>query len=515
MSLGRNILTVGGLTMVSRVTGFARDILIAALLGAGPVADAFFVAFKFPNFFRRLSGEGALTAAFVPLFSEKLEQEGRAAAAVFAGRVIAVALVILLAFLIIMEIAMPWAMRGLAPGFVDDPAQFDLAVDLTRITFGYLPLISLMALLGGVLNSLDRFAAMAFAPVLLNLILIATLAMVAFQQIEPGSPTVGYWLAWGVLLAGVAQFAWMVAACKRAQFPIPLPAPRLTPPIIKLFKLMGPAAIGAGVMQINLVIDIILASTLADGSVAFLYFADRINQLPLGVIGVAAGTALLPMLSRQVAKGEDETARYTLNRGTELVFLLTLPAAVGLVLLAEPMVNVLLGRGAFTSEDAALTGAALAAYALGLPAYALVKVFMPAFFARKDTKTPVKVAAVMVIVNLAASLTLMPYLAHVGLALATSLSSTLNALTLAYILKRRGLLQPDTRLIRRGLATVVSSGVMGAAVYGIALSVTPLAGQLVMLIAAVGGGMAVYFAAAAATGAAKPSEAKALLKGRV
>jgi len=514
-SLGRNILTVGGYTMLSRVTGFVRDILIAALLGAGPVADAFFVAFKFPNFFRRLSGEGALTAAFVPLFSERLEREGRDAARFFAGRVVAVALVILVGFMAAMIAAMPWAMHALAPGFVGNPAQFDLAVDLTRITFGYLPLISLMALLGGVMNTLDRFAAMAAAPILLNVILVATLLIVMVQEIAPGSPTVAHWLAWGVALAGAAQFFWMVAACKRADFEIPLPRPRLTPGIKRLFALMGPAAIGAGVMQINLVIDVVLASLLAEGSVAYLYYADRVNQLPLGVIGVAAGTALLPLLSRQAARGDDAGAADSLNRGIELVFLLTLPAAVGLVVLSDLVVAVLFERGAFLPEDTAATAGALAAYALGLPAFALVKVFTPAFFARQDTKTPVKIAAAMVAVNLVANLILMQFFAHVGLALATSLSSTLNALALALVLWRRGLLRPDRRLARRMAATAVSALGMGAAVYGVLVGVAwerDLA--LVHLVLAVATGVAVFAAAAAATGAARPSELRDLVRAR-
>ncbi|MCR9257876.1 MAG: murein biosynthesis integral membrane protein MurJ [Alphaproteobacteria bacterium] len=519
MSLGRNILTVGGFTLLSRITGFVRDILIAALLGAGPVADAFFVAFKFPNFFRRLSGEGALTAAFVPLFSEKLEQEGREAARFFAGRVVSVALVILLGFLVVMEIIMPWAMHVLAPGFVDNPEQFDLTVDLTRITFGYLPLISLMALLGGVMNTLDRFAAMAAAPILLNVILVVTLITVFLQEITPGSPTVGYWLAWAVAGAGAAQFFWLVGACHRAGFDIPLPRPRLTPGIVKLFKLMGPAAIGAGVMQINLVIDVVLASLLAEGSVAFLYYADRVNQLPLGVIGVAAGTALLPLLSRQAAKGDDAGAAHSLNRGIELVFLLTLPAAVGLIVLSDLVVTVLFERGAFTPEDTLATAGALAAYALGLPAFALVKVFTPAFFARQDTKTPVKIAAVMVVINLIANLILMQYFAHVGLALATALSSTLNALALAVVLYRRGLMRPDARLWRRMGATVLASALMAAAVLGI-VAVLPRVllvdgfGPLVGLAVAIGGGVLVFALAAMATGAARPAEVKDLLKGR-
>lgn len=298
MSLARAIAVVGGFTMISRVTGFVRDVLIAATLGAGPVADAFFVAFKLPNFFRRLTGEGAMTVAFVPLYAGKLEED-KAAARAFAGRIQAVLVSGLLTFLVVVEIFMPWVMLALAPGFAGDPERFGIAVELTRITFPYLPLISLVALWGGMLNSLGRFGPMAAAPILLNLILIGMMLGLGGMFETPG-----HLLAWGVSVAGLAQAVYVGSALFRSRALPPPVLPKLTPEVKRFFKLALPAALGAGVVQVNLLIDIVLASLLPEGSISFLYYADRVVQLPLGVVGVAIGTAMLPLLSRQVRAAE-------------------------------------------------------------------------------------------------------------------------------------------------------------------------------------------------------------------
>ena len=370
----RSVATVGSYTLLSRIMGFVRDILTAALLGAGPVADAFFVAQRLPNLFRSLFAEGAFSAAFVPLFAGTVAQHGREAARAFAEDALAVLLAALLGFVLLGEIFMPWVMKVIAPGFAGDPAKFALAVALARITFPYLLFIALVALQGGVLNSVDRFAAAAATPILLNLFLIAALLLIRHFAWHDGRA-----LAWAVTAAGLAQFLWLMFSCARAGLALRLPRPRLTPEVRRTLAIMGPAAIGAGVTQINLLISTALASFLPGGSVSYLYYADRLNQLPLGVVGIAVGTAILPPLSRQLRLGDRAGAVATQNRGLELALLLTLPAAVALAVLAQPIFAVLFQRGAFSPADTAATAAALAAYAAGLPAFVLVKVLAPAF----------------------------------------------------------------------------------------------------------------------------------------
>src|SRR6266566_1227952 len=413
MALLRSVATVGSYTLVSRVLGFIRDILTAAILGAGPIADAFFVAQRLPNLFRSLFAEGAFNAAFVPLASGTLAEGGKPAMRSFAEEAFAV----LLAFVLLGEIFMPWLMTLIAPGFGADPGKFDLVVTLTRITFPYLLFISLTALQGGLLNAVDRFAAPAATPILLNLFLIAALvSMVQFGRHD------GYALAWALSAAGVAQFLWLMMSCARAGVALRLRLPRLTPRVRETLRIMGPGIFGAGVTQLNLVISTALASLLAGGSVSYLYYADRLNQLPLGVVGIAIGTAILPSLSRQVRTGDAAGAAATQNRGVELALLLTLPAAAGLVVLAQPILTVLFERGAFGPAEAAATAAALAAYAAGLPAFVLVKVLAPGFYAHRNTATPVKVAIAAVTINFVLTVVLMQFLAHVGVAIALSVA---------------------------------------------------------------------------------------------
>lgn len=430
--------------MLSRILGFVRDILIAGTLGAGPIADAFFVAFKLPNFFRRLFAEGAFNAGFVPLFSDLLATKGPGPARAFAEQALSVLLLTLFIFVTLAQITMPWVMQVLAPGFVGDPERFDLAVAFTRITFPYLLLISLVSLMGGVLNSLQRFAAVAATPVLLNICLIAAVTLLA-----PHMPSPGHALAWGVAAAGVAQLIWLSVACQKAGMGLTLPRPRLTPKVRELLRLILPAALGAGVVQVNLVIDIILASLLPQGSVSFLFYADRLNQLPIGVVGVAVGTAVLPLLSRLVAQKDQPGAVAALNRAIELTLFLALPAMFAFLVTADELILTLFQRGQFDVTAARATAFALTAYAVGLPGYVLVKVLTPAFFARRDTRTPVLVGIVAVVANLILNLILMQFMAHAGLALATAIAAWLNVSLLCWILYRRGDLAPDTRLIQR------------------------------------------------------------------
>lgn len=512
MALLRSIATVGGYTMASRILGFARDILIAALLGAGPVADAFFVAFKLPNFFRRLFAEGAFNAAFVPLFSGKLATEGQEAARVFAVTVLSVMVVFLYVFVTVLQIGMPFLMYGFAPGFADEPEKFGLAIELTRITFPYLLFISLVSLLGGILNSMGRFAAAAATPIILNIVLIGALV-----GATPYLPTPGHALAWGVAAAGMVQFVWLAVACHRAGMTLRLPRPRLSPPVRRLLRLMLPGAVGAGVVQINLLIDIVIASILPTGAVSFLYYADRVNQLPLGVVGIAIGTALLPLLSRQLREGSEDAARNSMNRGIEFALLLTIPGAAALLVIAEPIIIVLFQRGAFDSAISTATAHALMAYASGLPAYVLIKVLGPGFFAREDTATPVKIAIVCVTVNVVLNLTLIHWLAHVGIALATALSAWLNAFLLVLTLRRRGHHALDARLRSRVARTLLASAGMAGAlwlmmVWGGHLFAAPGPTRIATLAGFIVAGLAIYAGLAVATGAANLADLKGFLR---
>jgi putative peptidoglycan lipid II flippase len=501
----RSVATVGSMTLISRVLGFVRDIMIAAVLGAGPLADAFFVAFKLPNFLRRLFGEGAFNAGFVPMFARTLEGEGRAVAKAFAEEAQA-ALVAVLVPLVILAIAcMPWVIMVMAPGFEWQGLRYEASVELSRITFVYILFISLVALQSGVLNSLGRFAAAAAAPIVLNLCLIGALLLSALWLDAPAHA-----LAWGVAAAGLLQFLWLRLAVRRAGLAPAFRRPRITPRIKRLFALILPGAIGAGVAQINLFADVIFASLLPTGAVSYLYFADRVNQLPLGVIGVAVGTALLPLMARQLRAGEHEQALVSQNRAIELALLLTVPAALGLAVLSLPVISVLFERGAFGPAEARATSAALAAYVLGLPAYVLVKVLTPGFFAREDTRTPVKIAIVCLLANVVLSLSLIWFLAHVGIALATTISAWLNAGLLGRGLRREGLLRSDQRL-RRRLPAILGAGVVMAA--GLLLLqpwLAPLSPTLALLLL-IAAGAAIFLVVAQLSGGMVLSELTAIL----
>lgn len=512
MALLRSIATVGGYTFLSRILGFVRDVMIAAVLGAGPIADAFFVAFRFPNMFRSLAAEGAFSVAFVPMFASRLAGEGRAAALAFAERTLALLVVALVVLTVFFLMIMPWAMYAIAPGFAANPAKFELAIQLTRITFPYLLFIALVSLLGGVLNSFGRFAPMAAAPMLLNICLIGALFVLVPLTTSPGHA-----LAWGVAVAGIGEFLWLIWACRSAGIELKLPRPRLTADMRVLLGRMAPAAVGAGVVQFNLLVSSILASLLADGAISYLAYADRVNQLPLGVIGAAVGTALLPLLASQLRAGQTEAAMDSQNRALEFALLLTVPAAAALVVLAHPIITVLFQRGAFGAHEAQATSTALAAYAAGLPAYVMVKVFAPGFFAREDTATPVRIAVWSVLANVAINLALMPVLGHVGLALGTALAAWLNAIMLGWILHRRGLFVLDDRLKQRlprlALATIAMTAALVPAAHALApwLHGTGLQ-RVTGLVALVVLGLLVFGFAAQIMGAARLAELRAMLR---
>ncbi|WP_084627530.1 murein biosynthesis integral membrane protein MurJ [Elstera litoralis] len=412
-SFARAIATVGGFTMLSRVLGFVRDVVQAAVLGAGPESDAFLVAFKLPNFFRRLFGEGAFNAAFVPVFAGLLATEGHRRAVMFAEQALAVLLAALIVFLGVAEAGMPYLTMAMAPGFIDDPERFNLTVDLARITFPYLLLVSLASLQAGVLNSLDKYAAAAATPILLNLCMIAAMLGLAPILGQRGLDGVAEALAWGVVAPGSrSSSGWPPPAIARRPPAAAAPAP--APEVKKLLKLLLPGVLGAGIMHVNVMIDMMIASLLPTGAVTHLYYADRIAQLPLGVVGAAIATALLPLLTRQIRQGEAAAAQASQNRALEYGLMLTLPATAALIALAEPIMIVLFARGAFSLEDAEGTALVLQAFAVGLPAFVLVKALTPGFFAREDTRTPVRFAIVCLIANLLFNLALMPGWARRG-----------------------------------------------------------------------------------------------------
>lgn len=503
--------TVGGLTMVSRVLGFFRDVLIAMALGTGPVADAFFVAFRFPNLFRRLFAEGAFNSAFVPLFSKRYEGEGAAPARRFATDVLSVLVTTLAIVTAIAEIAMPWLMMLIAPGFLEDPQKYDLAVVLTRIAFPYLMFMSITAMISGVLNSLGKFAAAAAAPILLNIILIGALVIIVLLGYSD-SREAGIILVWGVALAGFAQALALWVASRRAGMALGLVRPRLTPGVRKLVRLGVPGVIAGGITQINLLIGTIIASLQAS-AVAWLYYADRIYQLPLGVIGVAIGVVLLPDLSRRLRAGDGDGVHSSQNRALELSMLFTLPAAAALIAMPQPIIQTLFERGAFAAADTAAAAAALAAFAPGLPAFVLIKVFSPGFFAREDTKTPMYYAGISVAVNIAGSFALFLLFGHVGIAIATSLAGWVNAGLLGLALYRRGDFAPDARLKTRLPRILAASVVMalilwwmgGELAAGFAAGV-PIIIRGTLLAGMIFGGMAAFWALAELTGAAHMSE---------
>jgi putative peptidoglycan lipid II flippase len=386
MRLYRSFATVGGLTLLSRVFGFLRDILIAATLGSGAVADAFFVAFRFPNLFRRLFAEGAFNAAFVPLFAKRLEGEGREAARAFAEEAMSGLVFIVLAITIVAELAMPVLMYGLAPGFIGTSEKFDLAVLLTRITMPYLLCMSLVALLSGVLNSFGKFVESSAVSIVLNLTMMAA-TLIAMALGLQNDPRAGVIQAWGVFVAGLLQLLLLVDGVRRNNIMPKLRWPRMTEGLRRLIQLGIPGVIAGGVTQINIVIGTVIAS-LQNGAVSYLYYADRIYELPLAIVGIAIGVVLLPSVARHLRAENHEAVMESQNRSLEFAMLLTVPAAVALAVVPGPIVAGLFERGAFTAADTPPTAYALGIFALGLPSFVMIKVFSPAYFAREDTKTP-------------------------------------------------------------------------------------------------------------------------------
>jgi len=501
-------LTVGFWTLLSRIAGFARDIMIAAFLGAGPVAEAFLIAFSLPNMFRRFFAEGAFNMAFVPMFSKKVEAGEDAES--FARDAFGGLASILIVLTLIAMVAMPWLVLAMASGFRGDE-RFDLAVSYGRIAFPYILFISLAALLSGALNAMGRFWIAAAAPVLLNILFVSAMLLAWMLGWD-----FGLTLAWTVPVAGVAQLALLWSAAGRAGLNFRPRMPRMTPELKRLAVIAAPAALAGGVVQVNLLVGRQVASFF-DGAVAWLNYADRLYQLPLGVVGIAIGVVLLPDLSRRLRAGDDGGGQDAVNRAAEFALLLTLPAAVALIVIPAPLISVLFGRGAFGAADVAATAAALAIYGAGLPAFVLQKVLQPLFFAREDTKRPFYYALVAMIVNAGVAIGLMSVLGYLAAALATTLAAWAMVILLWIGSRNMGAASRiDARLSSRLPRIALASGLMGLALWfgADALSetlITPglrIPALLVLVVA----GMVVYGLCAIGLGATRLRELSGAFK---
>jgi len=483
---------VGAATLLSRIFGFVRDVVIAWFFGAGFASDAFFVAFRIPNLLRRLFAEGSLSISFIPVFTEYLSGHGKAEAFSMARSAIKLLSVILVLTVVIGILLSPVIVRVIAPGFADSAEKLVLTVNLTRIMFPYIFFIGLVALCMGILNALGHFAAPALAPVFLNLAMIVSVLMIAPHMADPVTG-----LAIGVLIGGLLQLILQVPFLVRKGVYFWRKSVFIHPGLRRVGRLMLPAVFGAAVYQINILVGTLLASLLPEGSVSYLYYADRLVQFPLGIFAIATATAVLPSLSRQAAIGDMAALKATFGYAVKLVLFITVPAMVGLIVLREPIVSLLFKRGAFDARTVRLTAYGLLFYAVGLWAFSAVRIVVSTFYALQDTKTPVRMAVISVAANIFLGVILMQWLAHGGLALATSLASMLNFGLLMGVLRRRlgGLNWEDVGL---SIAkTVFSSAVMGAAVWLAALWIIPAAGGRLMhllfaLIGCIFAGMLCY-----------------------
>ncbi len=453
----KSTLVVGSMTLLSRISGLVRDIVFANIMGSGLVADAFFVAFRIPNFLRRIFGEGAFSQAFVPVFSEyreaRSEQEVHAFLDHLTGKLAAVLMLITVAGIA----GAPALVAVIAPGFLEQPDKFAVTVDALRVTFPYLFFISLVAMSAGVLNTCGRFAVPAATPVLLNLALIA-----AALWLVPYMGNAAVALSLGVCAAGVLQLAFQVPFLARERL---VPTPRFTgrnDGVGRVFKLMLPAIVSVSVAQINMLVNTLLASFLVTGSISWLYYSDRVMEFPLGVFGIALATVILPSLSRLHTRGDDQSFSRLMDWALRWVFLIGFPATVGLVVLAGPMIATLFQHGVTSPDDVRMVARALVAFSVGLLGFVLVKVLAPGFFARQDTRTPMRIAAAAMAANVVLSVLLVTPLAHVGLALAISLAAWINAGLLFHRLREHGIYRPAAGWLGFLAKVVAAGGAMGA-----------------------------------------------------
>lgn len=506
--LVRGFVTVGGWTLASRAVGFIRDMMIAAFLGSGPVAQAYLVAFTLPNMFRRFFAEGAFNTAFVPMFAKKLEadEDPRAfAEAAFSGLA-----TVVLGVSVLATLAMPWLVLAQAAGFAGDQ-RFDLAVTYGRICFPYILFISLTALLSGLLNAGGRFMAAAAAPVLMNVVLIAAMVLADRMGWDMGLA-----MSWSTPIAGVAQLVTVWIAASRMGFALRLRRPRLTPDMKRLLAVAAPAVLAGGVVQINLLVGRQVGSFF-DGAIAWLTYADRLYQLPLGVVGIAIGIVLLPDISRRLKAGDHSGGRHAYNRAAEFALFLTLPAAVALVVIAGPLIAVLFGRGAFDAADVAPTALALAIYGAGLPAFTLQKVLQPLFFAREDTRSPFRFALWAMVVNAVIAIGAAPLIGFSAAAWATTIAGWVMLAQLWRGARQFGsAAQLDDRMRHRLPRIALASAIMGAALWAMRLALADMLAtgglRYVALALLVLGGMGVYGLAALALGAFRASDLKAGLR---
>jgi putative peptidoglycan lipid II flippase len=507
-SLVRNVGTIGALTAVSRVFGFVRDMLLSRVLGAGLAADAWQLAFTLPNTFRRLFAEGAFSVAFVPMYSRALHGDGgEEAADRFAGDVLSVFVWVLLGFSALCMVVMPGIVWLLAREYQDVPGKFELSVWLSRMTFPYLGLVSLVAMLSGVLNARSRFAPGAFVPVFLNLVMITGIIAGWYLRGPRGSDEVVAWaLAVSLTLSGVVQLVYMAWAARRAGVRLRVAAPRFTPEVRRLGLLILPATFGAGIYQISQLVDTFFATSLPQGSLTLLKLADRLNQMPLGIFGIALGTAILPMLARHIQLGDKTEAQRLQANAVEVGTLLTFPAAAALAICAPAFVTAFFVGGKMTPADGAIMSDIVIALVCGLPAYVLVKVFQPAFFSREDTRTPVFIAAGALAVNVALNFYVVPRYGIVGLAAATAATATLNVLTLYTLLQVRGWFHLTGRLAGRIARQLCATALMAGFLWWLMPRLADRYGASVIervwaLGLLVGSGLAVFFAAAFVLGA--------------
>ena len=498
MNLLRALATVSGMTLLSRILGFVRDFVIARTFGAGLATDAFFVAFKLPNLLRRMFAEGAFSQAFVPILGEYKNKRGDQETLVLIDHVTSILTLILFAVTAIGVAAAPLLVWISAPGFAADAGKFELTIQLTRITFPYIFFMSLVALAGGILNTLSRFALPAFTPVLLNVAFIA-MALFAVPYFDP--PVLA--LGWAVLLGGVLQLAIQIPALRRIAM---LPRPSLNwraawqdPGVRRILTLMGPALLGVSVSQISLLINTIFASFLKTGSVSWLYYADRLMEFPSGMLGVALGTILLPSLSKYHASANHLEYSKLLDWGLRLTLLLAAPAALALAVLAVPLIATLFHHGAFTGDDVFQTRQALVAYSIGLVGLILVKVLAPGFYARQNVRTPVRIALISLVATQAMNLAFIGWLQHAGLALSIGLAACLNAALLYRGLRRHDVYHPQPGWAVFSLKLLAALVVMGGALWlasgsDAAWLAYPLAERLIRLGVLVGLGGIAYFA---------------------
>jgi putative peptidoglycan lipid II flippase len=453
-----------GMTLLSRIAGLVRDMVFASLIGAGAgvAADAFYVAFRIPNFLRRIFGEGAFSQAFVPVFAEYKTKTSHDEVRTFVSYMLGYLGAILLVVTLVGVVVAPLLVGMLAPGYLDEPQKYGLTVTMLRIIFPYIFFVSLVAMAAGILNTYGRFGAAAFTPVLLNLCLIGAAVLLAPHLDEPVLA-----LAWGVFIAGVVQLAFQIPFLRQLKL---LPRPRFTwrqqhEGVRRVSKLMLPAIFGVSIAQVNLLVNTLLASFLVTGSVSWLYYADRFMEFPLGVFGIALATVILPGLSRRHATNSNDDFSHLLDWGLRWVVIIAVPASVALILLAGPLLTTLFYRGAFTAHDVQMTAAALIAFSAGLLGFMLIKVLAPGFYARQDTQTPVRIGVVTMGVNIVLSLALFYPFGHVGLASAISVAAFVNAGLLFYRLYRGGIYRPSSGWGLFAFRVLLASAVMGVVLY--------------------------------------------------